>query len=149
MNSPLRAGVRLGRYEIRSAIGAGGMGEVYSARDTQLGRDVAVKVLPSSFSSDVDRLSRFQQEACAAGALNHPNILIVHDIGAHNGSPYVVSELLQGETLRKRIGGTPLAQRRAIDYGLQIAHGLAAAHEKGIVHRDLKPDNIFIKATDE
>ena len=144
MSSLLAAGTRLGRYEIRSAIGTGGMGEVYCARDTQLGRDVAVKVLPSSFSSDVDRLHRFQQEACAAGALNHPNILIVHDIGAHHNSPYVVSELLQGETLRKRIGGTSLAQRRAIDYALQIAHGLAAAHEKGIVHRDLKPDNIFV-----
>jgi len=140
----LSQGTRLGRYEIRSAIGAGGMGEVYSARDTQLGRDVAVKVLPSSFSTDVDRLHRFQQEACAASALNHPNILIVHDIGAHDGSPYVVSELLEGETLRKRISGTPLAQRRVIDYALQIAHGLAAAHGKGIVHRDLKPDNIFI-----
>ncbi len=135
---------RLGRYEIRSQLGAGGMGEVYRARDTELGRDVAVKVLPSSFSTDRDRLHRFQQEACAAGALNHPNILVVHDIGAHDGSPYVVSELLEGETLRKRISGTPLAQRRAIDYALQIAHGLAAAHEKGIIHRDLKPDNIFI-----
>src|SRR6266545_713003 len=144
MSSRLAAGTRLGRYEIRSAIGAGGMGEVYSARDTQLGRDVAVKVLPFTFSADIDRLHRFQQEACAAGALNHPNILIVHDIGTHDGSPYVVSELLQGETLHKRIGGTALAQRRAIDYALQIAHGLAAAHEKGIVHRDLKPDNIFI-----
>ena len=144
MSSPLAAGTRLGRYEIRSPIGAGGMGEVYSARDTQLGRDVAVKVLPLTFSADIDRLHRFQQEACAAGALNHPNILIVHDIGTHDGSPYVVSELLQGETLRKRIDGTPLAQRRVIDYALQIAHGLAAAHEKGIVHRDLKPDNIFI-----
>jgi Serine/threonine protein kinase len=144
MSSPLAAGIRLGRYEIRSAIGAGGMGEVYCARDTQLGRDVAVKVLPSSFSSDVDRLHRFQQEACAAGALNHPNILIVHDIGTHNGAPYVISELLEGSTLRNRIGGTPLAQRRVIEYALQIAHGLAAAHEKGIVHRDLKPDNIFI-----
>jgi Tol biopolymer transport system component len=140
----LSQGIRLGRYEIRSALGAGGMGEVYCARDTQLGRDVAVKVLPSSFSTDVDRLHRFHQEASAASALNHPNILIVHDIGAHDGSPYVVSELLEGETLRKRIGGTPLAQRRVIDYALQIAHGLAAAHEKGIVHRDLKPDNIFI-----
>src|SRR6266508_5793168 len=144
MSSRLAAGTRLGRYEIRSAIGAGGMGEVYSARDTQLGRDVAVKVLPATFSADPDRLHRFEQEACAAGALNHPNILIVHDIGTHDGSPYVVSELLQGETLHKRIGGTALAQRRAIDYALQIAHGLAAAHEKGIVHRDLKPDNIFI-----
>ncbi len=133
MSSPLAAGTRLGRYEIRAAIGAGGMGEVYSARDTQLGRDVAVKVLPSSFSSDADRLHRFQQEACAAGALNHPNILIVHDIGIHGGSPYVVSELLEGETLRQRLGGMALPQRKAIDYGLQVAHGLAAAHEKGIV----------------
>src|SRR4030095_1436855 len=120
------------------------MGEVYRARDTELSRDVAVKVLPATFSADRDRLSRFKQEACAASALNHPNILIVHDIGAHDGSPYVVSELLEGETMRKRIGGTPLAHRRVIDYALQIAHGLAAAHEKGIVHRDLKPDHIFI-----
>ena len=144
MNSPLAAGTRLGRYEIRSAIGAGGMGEVYAARDTELGRDVAVKVLPRTFSADVDRLGRFKQEACAAGALNHPNILIVHDIGTHDGAPYVISELLEGETLRNRIGGTSLAQRRALEYALQIAHGLAAAHEKGIIHRDLKPDNIFI-----
>jgi eukaryotic-like serine/threonine-protein kinase len=140
----LDAGTKLGRYEIRSQIGAGGMGEVYRARDTELGRDVAVKVLPTTFSTDTDRLHRFQQEACAAGALNHPNILIVHDIGTTDGSPYVVSELLEGETLRTRISGTPLAQRRAIDYALQIANGLAAAHEKGIIHRDLKPDNIFI-----
>ena len=144
MGSPLSSGTKLGRYEIRSLLGEGGMGEVYRARDTELGRDVAVKVLPSSFSADRDRLSRFKQEACAAGALNHPNILVVHDIGAHDGSPYVVSELLEGETLRKRIGGSPLSQRRAIDYALQTAHGLAAAHEKGIIHRDLKPDNIFI-----
>jgi eukaryotic-like serine/threonine-protein kinase len=137
-------GTKLGRYEIRSQLGAGGMGEVYRARDTELGRDVAVKVLPSSFSADLDRLHRFQQEACAAGALNHPNILSIYDVGKHDGSPYVVSELLEGETLRKRIAGSPLAQRRAIDYALQIAHGLAAAHEKGIIHRDLKPDNIFI-----
>src|SRR4030095_11198727 len=144
MSSRLATGTRLGRYEIRSAIGAGGMGEVYCARDTQLGRDVAVKVLPLTFSADADRLSRFKQEACATGALNHPNILIVHDIGTHDGAPYVISELLEGETLRNRIGGTPLAQRRVIDYSLQIAHALAAAHEKGIIHRDLKPDNIFI-----
>jgi Tol biopolymer transport system component len=137
-------GTKLGRYEIRSQLGAGGMGEVYRARDTELGRDVAVKVLPPSFSADLDRLHRFQQEACAAGALNHPNILSIYDVGKHDGSPYVVSELLEGETLRKRIAGSPLAQRRAIDYALQIAHGLAAAHEKGIIHRDLKPDNIFI-----
>jgi serine/threonine protein kinase len=140
----IAAGTKLGRYEIRSQLGSGGMGEVYLARDTQLGRDVAVKVLPASFSANRDRLHRFEQEACAASALNHPNILVVHDIGAHDGAPYVVSELLEGETLRKRIAGTPLAQRRAIDYALQIANGLAAAHEKGIVHRDLKPDNIFV-----
>ena len=140
----LSAGTKLGRYEIRSKIGAGGMGEVYQARDMELGRDVAVKVLPSSFSVDATRLHRFQQEACAAGALNHPNVLIVHDIGACEGAPYVVSELLEGETLRKRIGGTPLGQRRAVDYALQIANGLAAAHGKGIIHRDLKPDNIFV-----
>src|SRR5438876_2231526 len=138
------AGTKLGRYEIRSKLGEGGMGEVYLARDTQLGRDVAVKVLPSTYSDDTDRLHRFEQEACAAGALNHPNILVVHDIGTHDGSPYVVSELLEGETLRERMGGTAVGQRRAIDFALQIAHGLAAAHEKGIVHRDLKPDNVFI-----
>src|SRR6266704_3337067 len=140
----LAAGTKLGPYEIIAPLGAGGMGEVYRARDTRLGRDVAVKVLPSSFSADADRLRRFEQEACAAGALNHPNILIVHDIGTHDGSPYVVSELLEGETLRQRISGATLPQRKVIDYALQIAHGLAAAHEKGIVHRDLKPDNLFI-----
>ena len=140
----LVSGTKLGRYEIRSKIGTGGMGEVYRARDTQLGRDVAIKVIPSSIAVDKDRLRRFEQEACAAGALNHPNILVVHDIAAHHGSPYVVSELLEGETLHKRIAGTPLNQRRALEYALQIANGLAAAHEKGIIHRDLKPDNIFI-----
>lgn len=140
----LATGTQLGRYEIRSKLGAGGMGEVYLARDTEIGRDVAVKVLPSTLSADKDRLQRFQQEACAAGALNHPNILSIYDVGKHDGSPYVVSELLEGETLRKRIAGTPLNPRRAIDYALQIAYGLAAAHEKGIIHRDLKPDNIFI-----
>jgi serine/threonine protein kinase/Tol biopolymer transport system component len=137
-------GTRLGRYEIRSKLGAGGMGEVYQGRDTQLGRDVAVKVLPTTVSTDPDRLRRFEQEARAASALNHPNILIVHDIGAHDGTTYVVSELLEGETLRKRIAGTPLAQRRVIDYAVQIANGLAAAHAKGIIHRDLKPDNVFV-----
>jgi serine/threonine protein kinase/Tol biopolymer transport system component len=140
----IAAGTRLGPYEIIAPLGAGGMGEVYRARDTRLGRDVAIKVLPSSFSADPDRLHRFEQEACATGALNHNNILIVHDIGTHDGSPYVVSELLEGETLRQRMGGMALPQRKAIDYGLQVAHGLAAAHEKGIVHRDLKPENIFI-----
>src|SRR5437762_8363812 len=140
----LSPSTKLGPYEIVAPLGAGGMGEVYRARDTRLGRDVAVKVLPSTFSADADRLHRFEQEACAAGALNHPNILIVHDVGTHDGAPYVVSELLEGETLRQRMGGTALAQRRVIDSALKIANGLAAAHEKGIVHRDLKPDNIFI-----
>ncbi|HKA20618.1 MAG TPA: protein kinase [Blastocatellia bacterium] len=140
----IAAGTRLGPYEILSPLGAGGMGEVYRARDSRLGRDVAVKVLPSSFSDDEQRLQRFEQEACAVGALNHPNILAIHDVGKHNGSPYVVSELLEGETLRGRIGGAALPVRKAIDYALQIARGLAAAHEKGIVHRDLKPENIFI-----
>ena len=140
----LATGTKLGRYEIRSKVGEGGMGEVYLARDLEIGRDVAIKVLPSTFSQDKDRLRRFQQEACAAGALNHPNILSIYDVGKNDGSPYVVSELLEGETLRRRIAGTPMTQRRAIDYALQIANGLAAAHEKGIIHRDLKPDNIFV-----
>jgi serine/threonine protein kinase len=140
----ITAGSKLGRYEIRSKIGEGGMGEVYVARDTELGREVAVKVLPPTHAEDEDRLRRFEQEARAASALNHPNILSIYDIGRHEKSHYVISELLEGETLRKKISGTPLSQRRAIDYALQMAHGLAAAHEKGIIHRDLKPDNIFI-----
>jgi serine/threonine protein kinase/Tol biopolymer transport system component len=131
-------------YKIISLLGEGGMGEVYLARDTKLGRDVAVKVLPAAFSADAERLRRFEQEAQAAGALNHPNILVIFHIGTHEGAPYIVSELLEGETLRERIGGTALPQRKAVDYALQIVHGLAAAHAKGIVHRDLKPENIFV-----
>ncbi len=122
------------------------MGEVYRARDARLNRDVAIKVLPASFSSDPERLQRFAQESRAAAALNHPNILSIFDIGNHNGAPYVVSELLEGETLRDRLRNGPLSSRKAIDYGRQIASGLAAAHEKGIVHRDLKPENIFVTA---
>jgi eukaryotic-like serine/threonine-protein kinase len=140
----LRAGTRLGPYEIVGALGAGGMGEVYRAKDSRLGRDVAIKVLPASFSADPDRLRRFEQEARAAGILNHPNITAVYDIGQHEGAPYVVQELLEGETLRSALAGTKLSARKAIDYSLQIAHGLAAAHEKGIVHRDLKPENLFV-----
>ena len=140
----LSAGTRLGPYEILAPIGAGGMGEVYRARDERLKRDVAVKVLPASFSADPDRLRRFEQEAQAAGALNHPNITAVHDIGSHDGGPYIVTELLEGETLRAALAGGKLSNRRAIDYALQIARGLAAAHEKGIVHRDLKPENLFV-----
>src|SRR5262244_2455044 len=140
----LSGGSKLGPYEILSPLGAGGMGEVWKARDPRLGRDVAIKVLPASFSADVDRLRRFEQEARAAGILNHPNVTAVYDIGSHEGAPYVVQELLEGETLRSILAGGRLSQRRAIDYSLQIAHGLAAAHEKGIVHRDLKPENVFV-----
>ncbi len=138
------AGQKIGPYEVAGQIGAGGMGEVYKARDPRLGRDVAIKVLPPSFSSDPDRLQRFAQEARAAAALNHPNILAIFDIGEDKGAPYVVSELLEGETLRDRLRSGALASRKAIDFALQMAHGLAAAHEKGIVHRDLKPENLFI-----
>jgi serine/threonine protein kinase len=120
------------------------MGEVYRARDTRLGREVAIKVIPAPLTADSDRLQRFEQEARAAAALNHPNILAVYDVGAHNGAPFIVSELLEGETLRERLNGGPLPVRKAIDLGIQIAQALAAAHEKGIVHRDLKPENIFI-----
>ena len=120
------------------------MGEVYRAKDPRLGRDVAIKVLPASFSSDADRLRRFEQEARAAGLLNHPNITAVYDIGSHEGAPYVVSELLEGETLRAELAGDRLSPRKAIDYAIQLAHGLAAAHDKGIVHRDLKPENLFV-----
>ncbi len=141
---PLQPGSRLGPYEILAAIGAGGMGEVYRAKDPRLGREVAIKVLPASFSADAERLRRFEQEARAAGILNHPNITAVHDIGSDAGAPYVVQELLEGETLRAVLSGGKLSPRRATDYSLQIVHGLAAAHGKGIVHRDLKPENIFV-----
>ena len=137
-------GTRLGRYEIRLLLGAGGMGEVYRARDEKLSRDVAIKVLPSHLSTSTDRLHRFEQEAQATGALNHPNILAVYDIGMHDSAPYVVSELLEGETLRDILSQRSLGTRKAIEYATQLAQGLAAAHDTGIVHRDLKPDNIFI-----
>lgn len=140
----IRNETRLGPYEIVSAIGAGGMGEVYRARDPRLKREVAIKILPAAFSSEPQRLHRFEQEANAAAALNHPNILSIYDIGQQDGSPYIVSELLDGETLRERLRSGPLPLRKAIDYGQQIASGLAAAHDKGIVHRDLKPENIFV-----
>ncbi len=120
------------------------MGEVYRARDERLKRDVAIKVLPASYSQDADRLRRFEQEAQAAGGLNHPNITAVYDLGSYEGAPYVVTELLEGETLRARLSGGAIAARKAIDYAVQVARGLAAAHEKGIVHRDLKPENLFL-----
>src|SRR5580658_5767692 len=140
----LTPGTKLGPYEIVSLLGAGGMGEVYRARDSRLKREVAIKVLPQALFLDADRLRRFEQEALATAALNHPNILAVFDIGTSEGSPYVVSELLEGETLRDRLRGGSLALRKTLDYALQVAHGLAAAHEKGIIHRDLKPDNLFV-----
>jgi len=119
------------------------MGEVYRARDSRLGREVAVKIVNARFASEPDRLFGFEQEARAASLLNHPNILVVHDVGSHDGLPYVVSELLKGETLREKLG-SPLPPKKAVDHALQVAHGLAAAHEKGIVHRDIKPENLFV-----
>jgi len=139
----LTPGTRVGDYEIQKLLGSGGMGEVYRARDLRLRRDVAIKVLPSFLSSDKERLWRFEHEAQAAAALNHPNILAVFQMGTYEGSPYLVSELLEGETLREQIRRGQLPARKVIEQGVQIAHGLAAAHEKGIVHRDLKPENLF------
>ena len=152
----LTSGTKLGPYEIQSLLGAGGMGEVYRARDTRLGRDVAIKILPNSLTHDQDRLRRFEQEARAVAALNHPNLLTVFDVGtaplgapatAANGSadsPFIVSELLEGTSLRERLAAGALRERRAVEYAIQIAQGLAAAHERGIVHRDLKPENVFV-----
>lgn len=141
---PFAPNTLLGPYKITSLIGAGGMGEVYRAHDPRLSRDVAVKVLPASFTADTDRLRRFEQEARAVAALNHPNIVSIYDIGSENGVHYIVSELLEGETLRLRINLGPVPPRKAIDLAVQLASGLAAAHEKGIVHRDLKPENVFL-----
>lgn len=140
----LVAGTKVGPYEILAPLGAGGMGEVYRARDTRLGREIALKILPESFARESDRLHRFEQEARAVAALSHPNILAVFDIGQHNGSPFLVSELLEGESLRAVLDCGALLQRKTIEYGVQIAQGLAAAHEKEIVHRDLKPENVFV-----
>src|SRR5215813_7012045 len=137
-------GQQLGHYKIHSLLGAGGMGVVYRARDERLRRDVAIKVLPTSFAHDVERLRRFEQEAHATSALNHPNILTIYDIGAHEGAPFIVAELLEGEELRAQLESGALPARGALEYALQITQGLAAAHEKGIVHRDLKPENLFV-----
>ncbi len=140
----LSPGTKLGPYEILAAIGAGGMGEVYRTRDARLGRDVAIKILPASFVSDPERLRRFEQEARAVAALNHPNILAVYDVGTHGDAPFLVTELLEGQTLRERLSEGPLPARKASEIVAQAAHGVAAAHEKGIIHRDLKPANIFL-----
>jgi len=141
---PLAAGDRLGPYEILAPLGAGGMGEVYRARDPRLGREVAVKVLPREVACDPDRLRRFEQEARTAGQLDHAGLLTVFDVGAHEGIPFLVTELLRGETLRERLAAGPLPRAVAADTGAQIARGLAAAHAKGVVHRDLKPENVFL-----
>ncbi len=140
----LARGTRIGPYEVLGLLGEGGMGQVYRARDERLSREVALKVVHADLAQDVDRLRRFEQEAKAAGALNHPNIVAVYDTGAIDGSPYIVTELLQGETLRERLATSALGTRKSVECGVQIARGLAAAHEKGIVHRDLKPENLFL-----
>src|SRR4029077_2735250 len=134
----------LGPYRVTGRIGEGGMGAVYRATDTRLGRSVAIKVLTAVTLSDKEKLQRFEQEARATGMLNHPNLLTIYDVGNSEGTPFLVSELLEGETLRTRIDRGPIPPRKSVDIALQLAHGLAAAHEKGIVHRDLKPENVFI-----
>src|SRR5688572_23054948 len=144
----LKEGTTLGRYEIRSLLGAGGMGEVYRARDPKINREVAVKVLPADFASNNERVERLEREAQAAGSLSHPNILGIYDIDSQDGTYFIVSELLVGEELRDRLNEGPIPLRKTIDYAQQIVSGLAAAHERRIVHRDLKPENIFITKED-
>src|SRR5271165_4968715 len=140
----LSANEKLGPYEIIAPVGEGGMGEVYRARDTRLNRSVAIKVLPQSIAADAERMQRFEQEARSIAALNHPNILAIYDVGVQDGTSYLVMELLEGETLRERLEPGALPVRKAVEIATQIAHGLAAAHERGIMHRDLKPENIFL-----
>src|SRR5258708_14947395 len=140
----LAAGSQLDSYEIIAPLGAGGMGEVYRARDTSLKRDVAIKVVRDGWSQDPDHLHRFELEAQATAALNHPNIVSIFHVGQYNGSPYIVTELLQGETLRDRLRRGPMRLRHTCDFGVNIARGLAAAHDTGIVHRDLQPENLFV-----
>ena len=139
-------GAMVGPYEILGLVGAGGMGRVYRAHDSRLDRDVAVKVLPSLYAADPDRLRRFELEARASGSLTHPNLVTVHDVGTANGRPYLVTELLDGETLRERLGRGPMPQARACVVASDLARGLAAAHAKSIVHRDLKPENAISHA---
>ena len=148
MKTDLAANTEISHYRIVSKIGAGGMGAVYRAEDSRLDREVAIKVLPAEMSGDADRLQRFEREAKATSALNHPNILTVYDIGEHDGSPFIVAELLEGEELRQRLDDGPIQLRKVTEYALQIVSGLSAAHEKGIVHRDLKPENLFITTDD-
>src|SRR5260370_193346 len=140
----LSAGTRLGPYEIVAPLGAGGMGEVYRARDPRLNREVAIKVLPERLAKDPQALARFESEAKAVAALSHPNILPIHDFPNGQGVSYAVTELLEGETLRSNLGRAALPWRKAVEIGASIADGLATAHSKGIIHRDLKPENIFL-----
>src|SRR6185295_10023937 len=142
--APLVAGTQLGPYRIEGILGEGGMGAVYRALDSRLSRKVAIKILPPAVAADPERLRRFEQEARAAGTLNHPNILTIYDVGTHDGTSYLVSELLEGETLRDRLRGGALSRGKALEYARLIAAGLTAAHERGITHRDLKPENLFI-----
>src|SRR5205823_9947354 len=132
---------RVGPYEILAPIGAGGMGEVYRAKDPRLGRDVAIKVLPALLSQDADRLRRFEQEARSASALNHPNIITIHEIGSADSTSYIAMELVEGKTLRELIHAGAIPTRRLLELAYQMADGLAKAHAAGIVHRDLKPEN--------
>src|SRR5499426_3766671 len=140
---PLAVGTRLGPYEVLAALGAGGMGEVYRARDTRLGREVALKVI-SDGAIDSERLQRFEQEARLAGSLNHPNLVVVYDVGSEGSAPFLVTELLEGESLRHRLARGRLPLRTALELGVQIAEGLAAAHARGVIHRDVKPENVFL-----
>ncbi|TAK18021.1 MAG: serine/threonine protein kinase, partial [Acidobacteria bacterium] len=140
----LAPGTKLGPYELGALVGAGGMGEVFRAKDTRLGRDVAIKVLPESFAADPDRRARFEREAQAVAALSHPNIVAIYDTGTHDQQVFVVMELLTGQTLRARLANGAVPTRKAVDIAVQIARGLGAAHGKGIIHRDLKPENIFL-----
>jgi serine/threonine protein kinase len=140
----LSPGTRLGPYEILAAIGAGGMGEVYKARDTRLDRSVAIKVLPAQVSADPDRRARFEREAKTIAGLSHPHICTLHDVGEHEGSTFLVMEHLTGETLKERLQGRPLPTSEVVDLGLQLTDALEAAHAAGIIHRDIKPANIFV-----
>src|SRR5271167_336134 len=147
-NAATLEGRRLGNCQVLGLLGAGGMGDVYRARDTRLNRDVALKVLPQELATDPLRRRRFEEEARSLAALNHPNILVVFDVGTDGGIFFLVSELLEGQTLRQRMIDRPLPLRKAVQYALQIAQGLSAAHHEGIVHRDLKPENVFITRDD-
>ena len=140
----ITSGSTLGPYVVVAPIGAGGMGEVFRAKDTRLDRDVAIKVLPASVTADPERRARFEREAKAVAALSHPNILSIHDVGVEQGVAYAVMELLTGQTLRERLADGALPVRKAAEVAIQICRGLAAAHDKGLIHRDLKPENVFL-----